>query len=192
MKHIKIFGVAMVATVALGAVAVSSASAGLLFIGEPVGALILGHALTNQVFKTAAGKEVVCTEATTHGKIAELRSLFQLVTVNYGGCKAFGQKTTITPAQYLFSADGLVLIENTVTITVEELGFNCKVKVAPQDLQKVSYKNVGTTKLEEVSEVTGITSTTTGGFCGSESKVGTYSGNSELLVDATGGSVQVD
>jgi hypothetical protein len=190
MLRVRTIGLALVAVFAMSAIAASAASAH-EFIGSPVGGAIVGKATTNQVFKVNAG-ETVCTEAAASGTVAAEKAEKQVVKVVYSGCKAFGQPVKITEAEYEFNANGsTAVINKTITITVEGLGFGCTVKVAPTSnnkLETITYKNSGTTKLITEANVKTITYTTSGGFCSTGGSNGTYTGNVETGV--TGGSVQ--
>lgn len=154
MKHIKIFGLALVAVLVLSAAAVSSASAALEFESSSNGSL-LGKNVGNHKFKTSAGT-VECSTATASGSITSAKTAVQAVKVEYSGCKFSIFGATVSPAEYLFNAAGTATLDNTVTIVAA--GF-CTATVAPQGpLSKVLYKNIAgpPMELEVVAEVTGI------------------------------------
>ena len=196
MQRLKVVGLALVALFAMSAVAASAASAH-EFIGKPVGGTLEGHALNNQEFTTNGGT-VVCKKAATTGEILQevlKEEETQLVKVTYTECTAFGQPAKVTPAaEYLLSPNEKATVHNTITITVEGLGGGCKVTVEPivknEKLSKVTYENVGTTKLKEISAVENITYKSSGGFCGTSGENGKYKGNSEVEVNKGAGSVQ--
>ncbi|MHB8242701.1 MAG: hypothetical protein ACYDHN_12020 [Solirubrobacteraceae bacterium] len=184
-------GLALIALFAFGVTAAASASAH-EFVATPVGGTLEDHSTTNQVFKVNAG-ETVCEKATSTGKITSEKAEKQLVKVTYSGCKAFGQPVKITEAEYEFNANGSVAVKNTITITVEGLGFGCTVKVGPtknEKLEKITYKNSGTKKLITETNVSGITYTTSGGFCSTGGSNGTYTGSAESEVNKGAGSAQ--
>jgi len=177
MKRIKYVGLALVVVCALSAAAVASAGAH-DFSASAVAAL-KGTAKQTQVFTTAAGKVECSTLSVTSGTTA-LLALTQSATVQYSGCKAFGLAATVSPAQYVFSADnGLVRIASSITIKATA----CLVTVpGNQDLTTVAYKNSGAEIVLEPN-VTGITSEGSGAACtyAKESK-GTYTGNSSVSI----------
>jgi hypothetical protein len=189
MKRVRIIGLALVAVFAFSAVAAASASAFTEFVAEPLGGTFGGKALNTQVFTVKAGK-TECTKATPKGEVKALKAEKEVIKVVYEGCKALGQKTKISEAEYEFNAKtGSVAVKNNITITVEELGFNCTVKVGPvgnETLEKIEYANNGK-KLKAKANVAGITYTTSGGFCGEGAKTGTYTGEVEAEVNAGAG-----
>jgi hypothetical protein len=185
MRKLKVFGVLAIAVFALTAIAAANASAAPKFTTTAAGGTLTGAKTTNQVFKINGGT-TTCTGAATDGTIAASGSTTQEVTVTYSGCTAFGfVNTDISPATYLFSANGEVAIKNTITIT--PTGAGCTVTVGEtsnQNLKSVSFDtgvvSGGFTGIEETSAVSGITYTSTGGLCGSSGTNGTYTGNSFL------------
>jgi hypothetical protein len=181
--------VSLLAVLALSSVAVASASAH-EFIASKTGTL-KGHALNTQEFTTNGGV-VKCTEAATTGKVTETKATSQVVKVTYGKCTAFGfVETTISPAEYLLDASGAVKILNTILIDVKvPIIGTCSVTVGPQEIastSSVSYANKSG-KIEEKSNVEGITYTSSGGSCGSSGTNGKYVGNNE--VELEGGTVE--
>jgi hypothetical protein len=195
MKYFKVFGLALVAMCALSAAAVSSASAALEFLASKAGTL-KGHALTTQAFKAeAAGPAVNCTEAASSGAVSSpLNFLTVLIEVEYGKCTGpLSTAATVSLADFLFNAHGLVAVDNTITI---KIGTLCKIVVAPTGngaLEKVKYDN-NAGKLIELTSVTGITSKIEGGsgLCGSEGTHtdGTYTGNNEI--ELVSGTISID
>jgi hypothetical protein len=172
--------------------ATTSASAN-LFHASKTGK-ILGLATSTQIFKTGAGAAVECEHAAITGTVTELLGLHQLVEVIYSKCLAGGVATAhITPALYLFSADGLVAVENTIIITVLKtiLTAQCTIKVGPQDLGTIKYEADpgNSSALLELTFVKGIKSVSSGEPCGpaGESVTGTDEGGSLLRLD--GGSL---
>jgi hypothetical protein len=176
--------VVALAVVGVCMTATASASAHLFHSTLDSGTL-LGLQTTVQIFIPFSGAgKVECRHATTLGSITALLGLHQLVTVHYSECEAFFQPVTISPAQYLLSADGLAAIENTIVIQAGGLA-NCTLTVKPQDLGTVKYQTVGTEIIEE-SSVKGIVSTGSGGSCGTNNTGGTYEG-SNLVMEAGAG-----
>jgi len=178
MRSMKKFGVLAVVAFALSAIGAANASAVPTFTASATGSLT-GKATNTQVFKTSGG-EVKCNTAATSGTITSTASPEQHVTVNYSGCTAFGFPVHITPATYLFTANGEVHIKNTITleVTVPFLP-DCHVTVGPQTRKSVGYVPNGNNLIVSAN-VTGIVYTTTGGACGSSGNAGTYTGNNEV------------
>ena len=191
MRTLKKFAVLAVAVFAISVVGVASASAAQFTSSTETGNLE-GSALNTQEFTTNGGV-VKCTAAKTTGafKGTAMGSVFgsstQEVTVNYSGCTAFGfASVSISPATYEFTpTTKQVHILNTITISVPLGG--CTVTVPPTKtaLSEVSFENAGTSNIKEISNVTGITYTSSGGLCGSSGSNGIYKGNNE--VHATNG-----
>ncbi len=180
MKRIRVVALAVLCV----CLAVTASASAQQFHATVAPGTLLGKALNVQKFVPFAGAGTVeCTTAATTGSITAALSLHQLVTVNYGSCKAFGfVNVDIGPAKYLLSADGLAAIEGTIGINV--LGI-CTLTVKAQDLGTVKYKNSGKNIVEE-SAVTGIVSTGSGGVCGTANTGGTYTGNNEVSEDGGG------
>lgn len=183
MRQMRILSVAVVSVCVLGIAMVANVSAQ-QFHASTTGKL-LGKQLGNQVFETGAGT-VTCTTAASTGTATALLVLTQLIETKYSNCTAFGfAEVKINTAKYLFSADnGQVTLDNTILIEVPLGG--CSVSVPPQALKQVVYDN-SNKKIIELSKVTGIQSTGSGGLCGGTNTVGTYTGNNQLELD--GGTV---
>ncbi len=180
----------VVALAVLGVCMATTASASAhLFHASNTGKL-LGLSTNNQIFTAFAGAKtpVTCTHAATTGTVTALLALHQLVTVTYSKCEAFLSPTTISPAEYLLSADGLAAIVNTIEIKVGGFG-NCTIKVLPQDLGTVKYETdpSNSAALLELSAVTGIKSDGSGGECGTNNTGGTYTGNNLIRLDGAPG-----
>ena len=192
MLSIRTMGLALVAVVALGAVAASSASAS-SFLAHPTGN-ILGSGTNTQTFNVFGG-QVTCTTATFAGKVEVLQSLHQLVHVVYSGCKAFGTGVEISTALYLFSADLKVSVQNDIVIT-SKTG-SCSVLVGSagnQNLDSVHYGNEGA-DLKVNALVKNITYTASGGICGQAGVTlsnGTYFGEARVMSATAGGVVRWD
>lgn len=195
MQSIKMFGLAIVAVLALGAVTATAASAE-EFIASKTGKL-KGHALTTQKFKTGGGATVNCTEASSSGEVKELKSLTQEITVIYSKCTIAGTIVAeVSLADYLFMVSPtFVKVLNIITINVPSVG--CHITVEPtgnEDLTAVTYKN-NSGKIIEETAVTKITSTSSAKtvaeeeVCGKSSIEGTYTGNNEIELE--GGTIEV-
>jgi hypothetical protein len=87
----------------------------------------------------------------------------------------------VTRAQYLFSADGLVAIENAIKILVLEttLTAHCTITVHPQNLGTIKYDTDSSSTLLELSEVHSIKALSSGEPCGPAGELtgGTYTGS---------------
>ena len=183
MKRIKYSGLALVVVCALGAAAATSAVAHTF--NANVMASLKGSADATQVFKTTAGN-VECTKVAVSSGSTVLTIKTVKAIVNYTGCTAFGLSATVSPADYVFDADGTASVMK--EITIKAIGCEVKVPISGNaNLHTVKFKNNGTGVLLEPT-VVGITSSGTGAACtyASESK-GTYVGNSH--VSAAGGTV---
>lgn len=195
MKHIKIFGLALVALVALGAMSVSSASAALLLFHSSVapGKLLAKLVGGRHKFKTGAGT-VECETANGEGEIKEKLAELQLTLVKYETCKItepINASATVTPADYLFRANGNVTLDNTVKIE----GGGCTITVAPQILGGITYANIAgpPMEIEVKANATGIHYVVSGTFCIAKKGLftdGTYSGTEKAKED--GGEILVD
>jgi hypothetical protein len=177
MRSLKKLSVLAIAVFAFSAIGVASASAA-QFTASATGE-ITGKALETQVFTTNGG-EVRCNNIDVTGKIEKTASPEQHTTITYTNCTAFGIATVhISPATYLFTANGEVHIKNTIKITVTGGIFGeCTITVAPQTVKSVSYTN-NAGKIKVTPNVTGIVYTSTGGVCGSSGANGTYKGAAE-------------
>jgi hypothetical protein len=135
-----------------------------------------GKATTTQIFTVNAG-QIKCTTAATSGTITSL-SNEQHLTTNYSGCTAFGFASVhVSPATYNLTASGAMHLKNSITVNVTLAG--CHVTFGPQTLKPINFTNNGG-KLSVIPNVTGITYTSTGGFCGASGSNGTFTGNSEI------------
>ncbi len=135
MRDLKKLGLLLMAVLALGATATSTASAGTFTASEE--GSIEGEATTNQVF--TMGGEIVCKRASVSGAITAVESEEQEVEISYGECKAFGVASVhITPPTYLFTppptTDGSQHLVDTMTITITKTLFtnHCTMTATPQ------------------------------------------------------------
>lgn len=184
MKHLKIFGLAVVALIALGAMSVSSASAASFLSSAK--AKLLSTNVATQEFKTNQGT-VACNEANiTGGESSGTETQSQLALIQYGNCKAFGFfEVEISPAHYVFLASGQVHITKLIRIFIPLNG--CEISVPAQLVNKVDYKTNGNNLLLEPL-VTGI-HYVAGKSCSPSGLAtnGTYSGHVEAMIQ--GGSL---
>ena len=176
VRIVRVIGITLVALLALGGVA-----SGHEFESSVSGALSR-VSNTNQVFTTGGGNEVVCTEDSVTGSAVAGKVLHILVSIGYLKCTVkvsiFSFPADVSTAKYLLSADGLVKLENTVSINI--LGI-CNLTIKPQHFATgVAYKNNGNNVVEE-SNVTGIVSEGSGGEC-KGGTTGTYTGNTEVAL----------
>jgi len=195
MKHLKVFGLAMVAMFVLSAAAVSSASAAELeFLASKTG-LLLGELVGGpHKFATNAGT-VECELAKADGSITATATLLQLAVVNYGECKVtvLNLGATITPVHYLFHTNGNVTLDNLVLVNAGSGA--CLIHVAPQVLSGITYANIAgpPMELEVKANVSNISYTLSGSFCLTATGKfanGTYKGNE--LTKEDGGELLID
>jgi hypothetical protein len=184
MKRVKFIGLALMVAFALSAVAVSSASAALVFNSTEVGKLT-AKSLTTQTFVTKAGT-VECTVVNLTGGTAALSSKVQEATIQYEKCKAFGISATVTPALYQFDANGTTTVLKGITIT----SLTCVVHVPAtgnSSLKTVKFDNSGQ-NIILLPSVTGITYTALPGCANAgTASDGTYTGNTQVgLASGTG------
>ncbi len=184
MRTIKVFGLALVAMLALVAVSAASASAS-LFDASKVGKLT-GKATKNQVFITKAGTVTCKAIKVTASTVEPLASETQLAVVEYEECTVFGfLEAKISPAHYLFMSNGTADLKAVETIEAP----GCTVTVPIQSgLGTITYKDSGE-GIELEPNVTGIESEGTGSTCSyAKEKAGTYKGQSK--VELEGGKIE--
>jgi hypothetical protein len=175
MRTLKKFAALAVAVFAVSVVGVASASAA-EFTASAKGELV-GAQTTPQEF-TASGSflPVVCTKASTTGKVESTGALNQKVKVVYSECTVniLGSHA-VNPitAEYNLLASGTVEILNNIKIEVPLLGCTTTV-TAGQTVGTVTYGTSGTGILE-ASNVSGIHSTSSG-LC-PNGTTGTYKGS---------------
>jgi hypothetical protein len=184
MTRVKLLCATAVAITAFGLVGVASASAHEFIASKKGTAKATGT--STQVFTTPSGA-VECTKLTGTGKVKP-KATTQTETINYSGCTAFGLEATVSAAKYVFSANGTVKVDNTITVTIP--GASCSIKVGKTGnsaLKTITYTNKSG-KIEVDANVTGVTYTTTGGLCGSGGKTATYKGTA--LDELPGGTLE--
>ncbi|HKO37938.1 MAG TPA: hypothetical protein VJU14_06185 [Solirubrobacterales bacterium] len=173
MRNFKKFCALAAAVFALSAISAVNASA-VTFTASATGNLV-GSATQTQVFTTNAG-QIKCSTAEVSGEIKSTASTEQRLTVIHKNCIAFGFATVhISPEDYLFTGNGTVHIENTITINVT--GAKCHQTIAPQTVGTVSYVAQGFTGTIVEPNVKNISYTSTGGLCSTGGLNGTYTGN---------------
>lgn len=185
IRNLKALGLALVATMALGAVAASAASAQPTFSAEGEHAILDVVSNETQTFNIPGAGTVNCEKVSVEATIlsAEESTSELKATPTYSECEAFSIEAHIdfTGCWYLFTANGEVHIlcppGSTIDIKVTLFGskFNC-VMVEEQSVNEVAYSNKeGHVNLEP--NVSGIKSTVEG-VCGNETNnEGTYKGN---------------
>ena len=189
MLNLKKFGTLAIVAFALSAIGAANASAA-QFTASATGSFS-GKATSNQVFTTNGGT-ITCPTAASSGTISSTATTQLHETVIYGTCVGpFGVTVHVSPATFLTTADGVIHLLNQVTMVVTPpFGVPCHITYNPQTWKPVSYTNNGG-KLKVTANVTAMTYTTTGGFCGSGGANGTLAGTSEIE-RVGGGSISWD
>jgi hypothetical protein len=177
MLKLKVFGLALLAVCAVGAVAASAAFAN--YDGEVETTELIGTQVGENVFKTDVGN-VQCTTATFSGSqkgTLKEAGVFTSATVTvhpvYGGgggtCKLAGQKVTVNTegCNYQFdeasvaaepTAKATVVCEGKEIIIKDTAGLGCVVNVKSQSPGGlVTFKNEGTGKARTVTVSSGVT-----------------------------------
>jgi hypothetical protein len=187
MKRIKLFGLCLVAALAVSSVSTVAASAH-EFVASKAGT-VKDKQVNNHKFRTNAGT-VECGSEASEGTAVAGSQKTNKEKVKYAECAAFGFEATISEAEYEFSAEEWVSVLNKVTIEVPLAG--CKVTIGTtknKELKKVPYKNSAPAKtIEAKALVKGITYTSSGGLCGTSGENGEYSGSSKL--ELVGGTIE--
>ena len=184
--------VALVVMLVLGVFSAGPASAALFLWTGPLPALILVLNDNNQVFTAEETFAVTCRHFGAHGVTPStgMSSGLVIITGTYSKCEATGNPgaVTITPVEYHILANGLVAISKPIVITIAGLG-KCSLKLSPgganSHLEKLRFLNQPEDLLVH-AEVESITSTASGGICGTagvEKPNGTYFGLFLVWVD---------
>jgi len=192
MRSFKHFG-ALVAVFALCALGAANAQAAPKFTSSTGEGSLSGEATTNQVF-TAGFGNVTCTAVDVSGTVAGTEKTEQESTVQYTNCKALGVPTAhVTPATYLFTANGTVHVQNSITITITKsiVNAHCTLTITPQTLGGITYSNDSPNETV-AANTSGIDYHSSGGACGSAGTHtdGTYTGTT--LVKSSSGSISWD
>ena len=195
MKHVKIFGMTVMALLAVSAVGVSGASAALLLFLASTTGLLLGHLVGGpHQFVTEEGT-VECEVANAHGTVSSTATEIQAAIVTYEKCKVsgLGVSATITPAEYLFNANGTATLDNLVKVNAGS-GL-CIINIEPQGpLSTIGYDNIAGPPMEilVLANVTGISYEASSVLCPKKGKFngGTYKGTE--LVNLDGGEILID
>jgi hypothetical protein len=190
MRSMRKFGAFVVAIFALSVIGVTNASAAQFTFSET--GELAGEALEPPKFGFNGGT-VECSTVDTSGNI-ESKDFSELeLTAHYSGCKAFGiANVDISPATYLFTANGEVHIKEAVTITVTKtvLSGECAITLPAQTVGTVDFATSGN-NLKMTPTFTGIKYTSSGAPCGTSGENGTYTGPSEIH-RVGGGTVSFD
>jgi hypothetical protein len=138
------------------------------------------------VFETSTGT-IECKEESSKSIVQAKQSKVTKEAVLYGDCKAYGEIAEVSQAKYGFGAEGNMVLENNVIVTIPA---TCDVTLPSaenQQLNKVSYNNVQGGRMELKIAVIGLTSIGKGGICGATDHFGKYKGTSlvELVQGGT-------
>ena len=157
-RNLRILGVALAATLAIGACAAAVAAAD-EFRSEGNQAVVMTGKGTNNVFKTTIGS-FECTTATYSGTVAATPTASVTLTPSYSGCTCFGGfacTADINGCQYKMNIAGAttgtmeIVCPAGQEITLTALGgLKCTVHIKPQTLSTVTYKNVGAGTTREI------------------------------------------
>jgi hypothetical protein len=184
MQRITVFGLALLAALAIVAVGAGSVSAtSHEFIASKLGKT-KGKNTNTQTFKTGVGM-IECSTASGTGEIKVLASTTHKETITFSGCTGFGVSVKITAAHFEFNAEGSAKLEKRVTMTPEGLG--CEVLIEPQTVTGITYSN-GSGKVTAAAAASGIVSKGTSSVCGGENTEGTYSG--DVVGELEGGTIE--
>jgi hypothetical protein len=204
MRIARQIGLLLVTVCALGAMAVSSASAGQpLFLfhgtGKILGGNTTGTGAANQVL-SVHGLKVECESLSAEATIKALRALNILLTARFTNCTlpAIGAPATVHPVLFLVDANGLVKLENNATVLVPALGEPLCVITLPaatnQSLLSVKFEN--TTAGSSVLLLSSVNNIHANGVGGGATKAcefaeeggGTFTGSAlHLKADNAGG-----
>jgi|GEM_PF-5396388 len=95
-------------------------------------------------------EEVMCTEDTLEGEIAEERVVEDEQTISLKGCKMNGKTATVTTSKVKFFTEGTETLTGdmgvTSAITIEKEGASCKITILPsgnEELETVTYSKGG-------------------------------------------------
>lgn len=172
---------------ALSVIVVANASAA-AFTASSVGPFT-GQATEAHVFTTSSG-QIKCTTVEASGTVTSLTSSEQHMTMNYKNCTAFGFASVhISPATYLFTANGTVHFKNSIKVNVTVAG--CEIIFIPQSVNRVTIlNNPSHTDYHIISHLSGVQWTTIpahGSLCGTAGSAGAAAGvetiNKAITVD---------
>lgn len=184
MRWLRGLGLAIAAGAACFSMFVASASAA-EFASSKVGALTATGG--TQVFKTPRGT-VECKALSGSGTVLETSAVEQLVNISYGKCDLFDEEVTVSPVEYVFSANGTVTIRE--PIEIKAAAGLCTIKIPAQTVGTVAYGNVSG-KIEYTVDLTGVESYGEGTLAeckyAAESN-GTYTG--KVVVALEGGAME--
>lgn len=155
--------------------AIGSASASAAVFTASATGELEGNAVTTQEWTVNGGK-IKCTQAVVTGVITSTATSAQDTTIDYSGCTAFGFAADVSSATYLYTANGEVHLENTITVNVT--GASCHVTIGPQTLRSVSF-STNASGVRALHSASGIVYSSNGFFCGSSGSNGTFAGEIE-------------
>ncbi|HKO37479.1 MAG TPA: hypothetical protein VJU14_03835 [Solirubrobacterales bacterium] len=187
MRTYKKLGVLALSVLALGAIGAGNASAA-QFTASAAGSLT-GSATAAQVF-TTNWVTIKCVAAETSGAIGSTSATELHVTVLYKECRLgqFPELLHVSPATYVFTANGEAHLKSPVTFTFT-LGL-CQLTIPAQSIKTFGFATSGS-KLKVTPTVSTLKVTATGGGCGASTSFGSYTGPSEIE-RVGGGSVSFD
>jgi hypothetical protein len=195
MKLVKLLGLA-VATVAMLALAASSALASPQFMAEAYPVTWSGEETGDHVFDSGFG-ETICKSAEFTGSAESAQNELQ-VTPKYDECTTSGFSTEVDMNGCKYNLDqpseGLTGTFDIVCPPSEKIEISvagiCKVRIGPQtNISGLSYANSEEmpTTVTAAANATGLKGETSGFFCGSGSfENGAYSGSVEVSAESGG------
>jgi hypothetical protein len=184
MKRTMMLGMILLAALAIaGAGAMSVSAQSHEFIASKTGKTKGSGGTGMQVFKTSAGA-IECSTVTGTGEITVLKSTTHKETLAFSNCTGFGTKVTITPAHFLFNANGPATLEN--EIEIHPAGLSCEMIVEPQTVESLGYEG-SSGKLKSEASISKIKAKGTGGVCGGNTEA-TYSGT--IVAELEGGTLE--
>ncbi len=183
MKRTMMLGMILLAALAIaGAGAMSVSAQSHEFVANKTGKT-KGKGSGAQVFRTGTAL-IECSTATGTGEITALKSTTHKEVLTFSGCTGFGKKVTVSPAHFVFNANGPATLENEVEIHPE--GLSCEVVVEPQTVESLGYET-SSGKLKSEATITKVQAKGTGGVCGGVTEA-TYSGT--IIAELEGGTLE--
>ncbi len=134
---------ALVAMLTLGVFSAGTAQAHTFLWTGALSSLLLGLSDNSQIFfAEEGGGAIICKHARFHGVVVSERALEQIAVGEYSRCEGFGHPATVTPAEFLLSADETASVVNK-TIQVSIPSVPCTIEIEPnannQNLSKIRY-----------------------------------------------------
>lgn len=125
-----------------------------------------------------------CKNSTVTGKVTQLKTGTQVVTVQYEHCLDFGAKVKWSPVEYELNANGSVKILKTVTLTYE----GCTTEIVAQSPGgTVTYANAAKA-IETQMSLTHVEAKGKGSLCTFTEKEGTIKGG--MTTELIGGTLE--